>query len=293
MLFRQLRAARPLASRVPRRAYSPSPKRVLSSRFLQGLSLGVAGGLTFALFGKFAQWAGVQAEPLDEFARADVELQPPTDAPPFPPTVAINKTPFLAVATGVRTVTFLNFHVYAVGLYIADADIAVARKILRAAAAEAGVASAPDFAQLLGTPERGAPVIDELLRAGVRLAVRIVPTRNTDFPHLRDGFVRSVTNHPEAKQLQSPEFGQSIGEIKKAFGRKRKLRKGEVVTWARDVTGGMTAWFGDSDEHKELLGSLPDADVARLFFLQYLTGKKPNSPTLKAHAMAGLAAIAA
>lgn len=263
-----------------------------SRRFVPGLFFGLAAGLGFGLYKSFTRnsWK-IQANASSKLDNL-VNLQPPTDVAPFPPTISINKELFQAIGTGVRTVTFLNFHVYAAGLYISVDDIHLARHIINELGAKINPTNdKSQWLKILNDPETGSQVCNELLSKNIRFAVRIVPTRNTDFNHLRDGFVRSVTNHKEFKAIQSAEVGSSISEIKKAFSRKRKLRKGEVVTWSRDLSGGMSAWLGDSDEGKELLGSPENLDVARLFFLQYLSGSKPNSPTLKIASLEGLVRI--
>lgn len=270
----------------------PGRTSIWTRRFVPGLVFGLATGLGFGLYKSYTRKAGrIQAETVSS-VDSSVNLQPPTDAAPFPPTISINKELFQAIGTGVRTVTFLNFHVYAAGLYIAVDDIHLARDVLDGLRPKLNPANDQnEWLKILNDPVTGEQIFSELLSRNVRFAVRIVPTRNTDFSHLRDGFVRSVTNHKEFKTIQSAEVGMSIGEIKRAFGRKRKLRKGEVVIWSRDLSGGMSAWLGDSDEDKELLGSPDNCDVSRLFFLQYLSGTKPNSPTLKTASIGGLVRI--
>lgn len=280
------------------RVLKDAPKNrnsILKNRFFQGIVIGLGIGVTYGLVTNFNRprnnKVGLESVPevLD-----GVNLDPPTNVDAFPKTISVNKVPFLALGTGVRTVTFLNFHVYAAGIYIAADDVKRAKKVfLELAPQFSNPDGSPiDWTSLLNDEIKGRAIINRLLEENVQFAIRITPTRNTDFNHLRDGFVRSIMNQKEAKSVQSPEFGQSIAEIKRAFGRKRKLTKGEVITWSRDVNGGMTAWYGLFDDGKELLGSVNHPDAARLFFLQYLSGNKPSSPTLKESCMNTLAKIA-
>lgn len=281
-------------SRIAREA----PKKrdsILKNRFVQGIALGLGVGVTYGLLTNFNRPRNnrVSLESVPQILD-NVNLDPPTNVDPFPKTISVNKVPFLALGTGVRTVTFLNFHVYAAGIYIAADDVERVKNVFAEIAPEfANADGSPiDWSSLLNDETKGRAIINRMLEENVQFAIRITPTRNTDFNHLRDGFVRSITNQKEAKAMQSPEFGQSISDIKRAFGRKRKLTKGEVITWSRDVNGGMTAWYGLFDDGKELLGSVNHPDAARLFFLQYLSGSKPSSPALKSNCMKTLAEIA-
>lgn len=83
--------------------------------------------------------------------------------------------PMRLVGLGVRTVTFLNIHVYVAALYVSDAGMAHARAPVRAD----------------GTLDLEAQM-RAWLDAGVACAIRVVPVRATDLSHLRDGLVRAA-----------------------------------------------------------------------------------------------------
>lgn len=98
------------------------------------------------------------------------------------------------VGLGVRTVSFLKMKVYSAGFYVDDISL---RKV--AHQPEASVAE----------------LVDKLLASPAGLAVRIVPVRNTDFAHLRDGFTRTLlARQKDARKagLLSPEQDERVSE---------------------------------------------------------------------------------
>jgi hypothetical protein len=122
------------------------------------------------------------------------------------------------IGLGIRTVSFLAIQVYVVGIYIAVADIAKLQERLVRKLDPVATALVPSereqLKQLLLDPERGEEAWEEVLRCGagtnvgtttaastattqpegIRMAVRISPTRSTDYMHLRDGWVRGITS---------------------------------------------------------------------------------------------------
>lgn len=93
-----------------------------------------------------------------------------------------------------RTVSFLKMKVYSAGFYVDDISL---RK----------VAHQPDSAV--------DELVDRLLTSPAGIAVRIVPVRNTDFGHLRDGFTRTLlARQKEARKagLLSPEDDERVSE---------------------------------------------------------------------------------
>lgn len=144
---------------------------------------------------------------------------------------------------GIRTVSFLKIQVYVVGLYVAKSDITeLQQRLVRtaihppsddpAAISGAGADAAtslvpPERAQLkelLLDPKRGDAAWTALLKDdGIRTAFRIVPTRNTDFMHLRDGWVRGITARAQQKkpapgsaqpgEFQDAEFGAAMNDL--------------------------------------------------------------------------------
>ncbi|GAK65867.1 chalcone isomerase [Moesziomyces antarcticus] len=113
------------------------------------------------------------------------------------------------VGLGVRTVSFLRVRVYVAALYIDENKLQ--ERLTRASNDK--------------TLEQN---VKELLDDGTAAVIRIVPVRNTDFNHLRDGFIRALQNRlkkaiKDARvQTDSPlesAFQLAIQQIKDSFPR--------------------------------------------------------------------------
>lgn len=108
---------------------------------------------------------------------------------------------------------------------------------------------------LLGDDDgRGEKIWDEVLRnGGVKSVLRIVPTRSTDYSHMRDGWVRSVDarSGPQSKtkdgvmpENQRAGLQESIAEFRSIFGGGRKgIEKGKVLLLQRDRAGELGVWL--------------------------------------------------
>ncbi|MCJ1255314.1 Altered inheritance of mitochondria protein 18 mitochondrial [Lignoscripta atroalba] len=189
---------------------------------------------------------------------------------------------------GIRTVSFLSIQVYVVGLYISTADISTlqARLVKKVAGTETASTLVADEketlrAMLLGEKGTGSgsrsdeEIWDQVLReGGIKSVIRIVPTRNTDFGHLRDGWVRGITarsQQPGARQTRKEEekdltpnttaagqgqdravhdtyddeaFGTAVSAFKQLFGGagRKGVGKGKVLMLGRDGEGVLSAW---------------------------------------------------
>ncbi|SNX83818.1 uncharacterized protein MEPE_02526 [Melanopsichium pennsylvanicum] len=154
----------------------------------------------------------ITADPSKEIVvDTDTQLSFPAYLP-TPASFSTTQPPprFKLIGLGVRTVSFLRVKVYVAALYIDEAKLN----------ARLTQSSNPD-----ATPEQ---VIKELLDHGTSAVIRIVPVRNTDFNHLRDGFIRALQNRLK-KAIKQPkistdspleaQFQKSIGEIKESFPR--------------------------------------------------------------------------
>lgn len=139
-----------------------------------------------------------------------------------------------------------------------------------------------------GSGARGEKMWDEVLRgSGVRSVLRIVPTRNTDFGHMREGWVRSIQARlqPGKGALGNASVGleESVTEFKGIFGGGRKgVGKGKVLMMGRGEGGELGVWVedevpeqaekkGESGEMK-YLGGVEDERISRLVWLGYLGG---------------------
>ena len=208
---------------------------------------------------------------------------------------------------GIRTVSFLSIQVYYLGIYVRTSDMPELQR--RFVAQAAGNASATSLIPLeksklrekLLDGEGSQQIWDEVLReTGIRSAVRVVPVKNTDFGHLRDGWVRGITTRTQdaaRKAMQEKRegpgeydderFGQSVADFKSLFAGRGKAPVASVMMLAKDESGGLYISYQDppTKEQKEQgipvprqdLGSIKDERIARLVWLVYLSGKSPSS----------------
>ena len=188
-----------------------------------------------------------------------VPVQGATDN--FPGTVEIAGERFKLVAWGVRTVSFLGIQVYNVGLYIPESQLEV---LPTYALSNVGMEPWSSLIRIFSSP----------------LLLRIIPVRNTDYAHLRDGFIRSTTQRLKKysdEDIRKQEVEESIQKFKGLFPR-AKLRKGEVlsiVQWGPELR----LFVGDGME--EDLGSVKNDDLARGLMSAYLVGDNVVSPDLR------------
>lgn len=194
------------------------------------------------------------------------------------------KSEYRMFGSGFRSVTFLGFKVYAVGLYIAKDDVQKARLVLL------GV---PSIDEELKDPVKSVAVINKLLDEHVRFLVRITPVRNTDFGHMKDGLTKSILNHPLSKEFRD-SVGSGLEELKQVITTHRgsfPKNNALILTW--DVEGGLSVLY-DNTKGKEvlLMGEIENPLIARILLLLYLTGQKPLSPSLRESGIDGLITIA-
>ncbi|OCT53136.1 hypothetical protein CLCR_10317 [Cladophialophora carrionii] len=232
-----------------------------------------------------------------------------SDAPPSTPGAANEgKTDeeYQLVGLGIRTVSMFSIQVYVVGLYIAVSDIAALQQRLINAVVPPSQSVATTLVpgekdqlrQLLLDPTRGEDIWNEILKDGhLRMAFRIVPTRNTDFMHLRDGFVRGITarsahfaSDRNDSSFQDETFGAALNDFKSAFGgsARRKLPKGEILLLVRDGQGKMSVWEETSKTGDRVkMGDISDERVGRLLWLGYLAGKNVSSEPARQNVVEG------
>lgn len=191
------------------------------------------------------------------------------------------------VASGVRTVSFLRVQVYVAALYVPRSSLT-------------DLTSAP-----LGEGKREEASLEERMAAalerGMPAVLRIVPVRNTDFAHLRDGFARAVQQRVKALRRRGAESAPSeeqeealaagVQQLKECFP-KASLKKGEeldlVFHPSASGSGSAGAGVDLSLEHKgQVLGTVRHApavrglDVAKLLLQAYVADKDPVSEVFK------------
>jgi Chalcone isomerase like len=211
------------------------------------------------------------------------------DAPPDASIVDRGKQEYQLVGLGIRTVSFLGIQVYVVGLYIAVPDIAKLQQQLVRKMDPIATTLVPGERQklrdLLMDPVKGEEVWDEILKdGGIRTAFRIVPTRNTDFMHLRDGWVRGITGRTQARTAAGDQafndetFGASVNDFKAVWGSgaRKSVPKGGTLLLTRDAQGKLAAWI-EEKQGSLRLGEVDDERISRLIWLGYLAGKNVSS----------------
>ncbi|PQE03080.1 chalcone-flavanone isomerase protein [Rutstroemia sp. NJR-2017a BVV2] len=217
---------------------------------------------------------------------------------------------------GIRTVSFLSIQVYVVGLYIATADISSFQASLIHHIAGDGastlVAGEKDKLRAeLYDPEKGEALWSAVLKeSGARTLVRIVPTRNTDFGHLRDAWVRGLTARAQRDRVGYGDegFAGAVGEFKRVFER-GSVPRGRELVLVREGKGGLEVWvegagaggmgMGEGNgmvaengmvagNRRRRLGVVGDERVARSIWLGYLAGKTVSSEEARKSVVEGV-----
>ncbi|KEI36723.1 uncharacterized protein L969DRAFT_54397 [Mixia osmundae IAM 14324] len=152
-------------------------------------------------------------------------------------------SPLVLARQGVRTVSFLSVRVYTAGLYAEE-------RLLRNLSKLQGF-SEPSFGKdTIVRPSRdinaleGEALIASLLDEPVDFVVRIVPTRNTDGSHMRDGFFRSIQarlklaeRSGRIDEATADNVSASLNELKSLFP-VGKIAKGNELLLIRRGTDG-------------------------------------------------------
>lgn len=205
---------------------------------------------------------------------------------------------YTLVGLGIRTVSFLSIQVYVVGLYVSTASLATLQQKLIKRVNPTASALIPgekeQLRQALLDAEESSKIWEALLRDtrlgatdrdGVNMALRVVPTRGTDFNHLRDGWVRGITARVQDAQKQgNNEYSdESFGAVKREFEKllsgKGKAAKGSIVLLTRATDGKLGVLFQAKEKGGEVVeyGSVADERLSRLIWLVYFGGKNVSS----------------
>ncbi|KAI5804468.1 chalcone-flavanone isomerase-domain-containing protein [Geopyxis carbonaria] len=305
---------KPIAAAIPH----PAPPRSLHYLTLAAALLGAsAGAYTFAttnapLHAEAPVAAPGVPVPLDPTATG-VELIPSgtTSVPPFPRTL----TPpggggeYALVGLGIRTVSFLSIQVYVAGLYVHVDDLAAVQQALvkRVAGAGASAVAGPEEQEAMRKllAEGGDEVWGALLdQTKFRSCFRVVPTRNTDFGHLRDGWVRGIQARTSlgGEYEDDGVFAESMNVFKKVFTG-GSVAKQKTLLLMRGPEGLLELWYdktgrndggfgGEGEEQARRLGEVRDRRVAKALWLCYLSGKKVASESLRESIIDGVMGMA-
>ncbi|KAK4041286.1 chalcone-flavanone isomerase-domain-containing protein [Parachaetomium inaequale] len=209
-------------------------------------------------------------------------------------------TEYTLVGLGLRTVTFINLQVYVVGYYVATSDIAALQSALTKKINPIATTLVPGEREQLRAalldPAEGERTWDELLASGVpaRSAFRVVPVRDTDFHHLRDGFVRAVQARAGGETMADDAFGEAMRQFRAVFNRGSVPKRKELLL-VRDETGRLSIAYDGGANKKEgrppgrqLIGVVEDERVSRALWLNYLAGKKVASEPARKDIVEGI-----
>ncbi|KAI9814160.1 MAG: Altered inheritance of mitochondria protein 18 mitochondrial [Thelocarpon impressellum] len=195
------------------------------------------------------------------------------------------------VGLGIRTVSFLGIQVYVVGLYVATEDVALLQQaLIRTVDPVATTLIKTEKDKLRGLlldPERGDQIWASVLKdTRLRSALRIVPTRNTDFQHLRDGWVRGITSRVQAAsragnaEYEDDGFGRAMADFKGVFsgGARKSVPKAKTLVLMRGSTGALSVWYDEANgKAPARVGAVEDERISRLIWMAYLAGKNVAS----------------
>ncbi|CAI4212851.1 unnamed protein product [Parascedosporium putredinis] len=212
------------------------------------------------------------------------QLSGSPDAPRLPATTRDDiNTEYTLVGLGLRSVTFLGIQVYVVGFYVATADIATLQNYLvkrvNKLATTLVSGEKDELRAALLNPTEGEETWDTLLRqSGVRTVLRIAPVRDTDFPHLRDGFIRAIAARSQSNPAYNDDaFGEAIRSFKSLLQR-GKVPKDRELLLCRDAPGRLIVLYDDKTGTGRVeIGRVVDERLSRLLWLNYLAGSKVAS----------------
>ncbi|GHJ88387.1 hypothetical protein NliqN6_4789 [Naganishia liquefaciens] len=264
-------------------------------RRLPTYSLGLASGaaLTWYFFepqNRIAERLNVYADSQQKtpvISHLDVKdgfVVDPSTSINFPQTLvplSLPNSPLPLVGLGVRTVSFLRVKVYSAGFYLEETALRSLRsqpewmsftsdRLTKATTAEDGQSV-------------GEELMEKLLNRPVSCAIRIVPTRNTDFGHLRDGFTRAL----QARQKKAAKDGKLSADAEeridvsiqkfKSFFPTSSVPKGKELLLVKTAQNDLAVEY-----EGKILGTLGDAWVATEMMVAYFADKNVISAALKA-----------
>lgn len=195
---------------------------------------------------------------------------------------------------GIKTVSFLRIPVYVVGFYIATSDIAVLQqkliqKIAPGNATTLVAGEKASLANLLKNPEESEKAWTEILtEGGFRSAIAVFAVRNTDFGHLRDGFMRGITarSQKDKEEYGDEGFGKGVNEFKTALAT-GKVPKTRPLVFARNGKGTMNVWF-EKEKSLARIGEVREERLSRVIWLNFLSGGKPSCVGMRDTTVEGL-----
>lgn len=221
---------------------------------------------------------------------------------------------YTLMGLGVRTVSFLSIQVYVVGFYVAKADIGRLQEELVRAYMPGGMTASTlvqgekeDLRRMLLDGLGSEAIWTQVLKeGGVRSAVRIVPTRDTNFGHLRDGWLRGIDTRGKGADFADADFKSAVDEFKGVMSSGGSVGRGRVLLLGRGTRGDLGAWVEEDAatkveaEQQNLsvkgnrmsnLGNVRDERVSRLVWMNYLAGKTVASEAARKSVIDGVMGV--
>ena len=170
---------------------------------------------------------------------------------------------------GVRQVTFMYFNAYAIGLY---ADNSTLSSILK----KSRWAQEYTKDKIIKASPESKWFLSDLLSPGHTLTLLVKTARTTDAPHLRNGFVKFLTNRLSTEKLPEEEKKkvlEALDTLRAQFP-SGTFKQGNQILITRLPSGFLHMSFPENG------GSfvIQNARVAQWFFEGYLTTNRPISP---------------
>ena len=210
---------------------------------------------------------------------------------------------------GIRKVSFLRIQVYVVGIYVAKGDLERLQEELVRASVGSGASTLVQgekeaLKETLLDGVGSTKVWSEVLKeGGVKSAVRIVPTRNTNFLHMRDGWIRGIDQRSKGKEFEDEDFKMAVDQFKGMLGGRGSVGNGKVLLLGRGANGALRAWVEDDAEEADsktstlmgekmtLLGVVKDERISRLVWMGYLAGQHIASEDARRSVVKGVMEI--
>lgn len=200
---------------------------------------------------------------------------------------------YVLLGLGIRKVSFLKIQVYVVGLYVAKSDLARLQESMIHAVANSESASTlvegekKELKSMLLDAKGSEKIWQEVLsvkekdKGSIRSAIRVVPVRETNMGHMRDGFVRMVgagAKREGIDEKMDTGFSEAVQSFKAIMGGASKVGKGKILLLGRGEGGALNVWAerGEKVEGREnemlYLGGVRDERIARAVWMGYLGG---------------------
>ena len=166
---------------------------------------------------------------------------------------------------GVRTVTLFGIAVYAVSIHLKETKTKQLSRWNQEYTPEKLIKGQADHKWF----------VEDLSQS--EAVIRIEPVRNTDGPHLRNGFVRLLTSRLQKEQqnLTSDEtnaFLKAVEQFRSLFAA-GTIKKGQVVLLAK-LQNNLSVYLDD-----KLLGSVQSELLSKWLLEGYIMGGESNAPS--------------